>query len=49
DDLPAATRRAYQMAEPGDTVLLSPACASYDMFEGYAHRAQVFIDTVRGL
>ncbi|MDO4695003.1 MAG: UDP-N-acetylmuramoyl-L-alanine--D-glutamate ligase, partial [Eikenella sp.] len=49
DDLPAATRRAYQMAEPGDIVLLSPACASYDMFEGYAHRAQVFIDTVRGL
>ncbi|QMT40748.1 UDP-N-acetylmuramoyl-L-alanine--D-glutamate ligase [Neisseria shayeganii] len=49
DDLPAATRRAYHMAEPGDIVLLSPACASYDMFEGYAHRAQVFIDTVRGL
>lgn len=49
DDLPAATRRAYQMAEPGDIVLLSPACASYDMFEGYAHRAQVFIDTVRSL
>ncbi|MCP2040881.1 UDP-N-acetylmuramoylalanine--D-glutamate ligase [Neisseria sp. HSC-16F19] len=49
DGLPAATRRAYEMAQPGDIVLLSPACASYDMFEGYAHRAQVFVETVQSL
>ncbi len=49
DDLPTATRRAYALAQPGDIVLLSPACASYDMFKGYAHRAQVFIDTVHSL
>ena len=49
DNLPDATRRAYALAQPGDIVLLSPACASYDMFKGYAHRAQVFVETVQGL
>ncbi|POZ63320.1 UDP-N-acetylmuramoyl-L-alanine--D-glutamate ligase [Chromobacterium alticapitis] len=44
--LEAATRRAADLAQPGDAVLLSPACASLDMFKNYAHRAQVFIDTV---
>lgn len=38
---------ASNMAEEGDVVLLSPACASLDMFRNYAHRAQVFIDAVR--
>ncbi len=36
-------------AEVGDCVLLSPACASLDMYQNYAHRAQVFIDAVQGL
>jgi UDP-N-acetylmuramoylalanine--D-glutamate ligase len=46
-DLPAAVRRAAGLAKAGDVVLLSPACASLDMFTNYAHRAQVFVDTVR--
>ena len=48
-DLPAATRWLADQAQPGDTVLLSPACASLDMFRNYAERAQVFIDTVQSL
>ncbi|WP_338770880.1 UDP-N-acetylmuramoyl-L-alanine--D-glutamate ligase [Massilia sp. METH4] len=45
--LEEATKRAAALAHAGDAVLLSPACASLDMFKNYAHRAQVFIDTVR--
>lgn len=45
--LEEATMAAARMALSGDAVLLSPACASLDMFKNYAHRAQVFIDTVR--
>jgi UDP-N-acetylmuramoylalanine--D-glutamate ligase len=41
-----ATRAASALAQPGDAVLLSPACASFDMFKGYAHRAEVFRSTV---
>lgn len=44
--LEAATRAATALAQPGDVVLLSPACASMDMFKNYAHRAAVFHDTV---
>ena len=40
--LEEAVRAAGSLAEPGDAVLLSPACASFDMFKSYAHRAQVF-------
>jgi UDP-N-acetylmuramoylalanine--D-glutamate ligase len=47
--LEEATRRAGGLAKPGDAVLLSPACASLDMFTNYAHRAQVFVDAVRGI
>ncbi|MYM65875.1 UDP-N-acetylmuramoyl-L-alanine--D-glutamate ligase [Pseudoduganella sp. FT55W] len=48
-DLPQAVKRASELAQAGDAVLLSPACASMDMFKNYAHRAQVFIDTVRDI
>lgn len=44
-----AVRAAFAAAQPGDAVLLSPACASFDMFNNYAHRAQVFIDAVHAL
>ncbi|MGL4768526.1 MAG: UDP-N-acetylmuramoyl-L-alanine--D-glutamate ligase [Formosimonas sp.] len=45
--LEAATQAAAQAAQVGDAVLLSPACASLDMFKNYAHRAQVFVDAVQ--
>jgi len=49
DDLPQAVHRAAGLARSGDVVLLSPACASLDMFTNYAHRAQVFVDAVRDI
>ena len=49
DDLPRAVLRADAIAQGGDAVLLSPACASFDMFRSYVHRAEVFIDAVRAL
>ena len=48
-DLDAAVVRANEQAQPGDAVLLSPACASLDMFRNYAHRAEVFIAAARRL
>jgi len=48
-DMDAAVRRARALARPGDAVLLSPACASFDMFRNYEHRAQVFVAAVRAL
>jgi UDP-N-acetylmuramoylalanine--D-glutamate ligase len=47
--LEEATRWAFAQAEPTDAVLLSPACASLDMFRDYKHRADVFVATVREL
>ena len=47
--LPQAVREACQLAQPGDAVLLSPACASLDMFRNYGHRAEVFIQAVQEL
>ncbi|WP_149028911.1 UDP-N-acetylmuramoyl-L-alanine--D-glutamate ligase, partial [Serpentinimonas barnesii] len=47
--LPEAVRWCATQARPGDAVLLSPACASLDMFRDYAHRAEVFVATVREL
>jgi len=44
--LEAATRAAGALAQAGDAVLLSPACASFDMFDNYAHRAAVFRSAV---
>ncbi len=47
DQLDLAVSQAAAQARPGDRVLLSPACASFDMFENYAHRARVFVDAVK--
>ena len=44
-----AVQLASQRAHPGDAVLMSPACASFDMFNNYEHRAQVFIEAVAAL
>jgi UDP-N-acetylmuramoylalanine--D-glutamate ligase len=47
--LPAAVEQAHRLALAGDAVLLSPACASFDMFRNYTHRAEVFIQAVHKL
>ena len=48
-DLDAAVQACAQLAQAGDAVLLSPACASLDMFRNYEHRAEVFRDAVAEL
>lgn len=48
-DLDAAVLRANALAQAGDAVMLSPACASLDMFRNYAHRAEVFVSAARRL
>jgi UDP-N-acetylmuramoylalanine--D-glutamate ligase len=47
--LEAAVQLAFDLAAEGDAVLLSPACASWDMFRNYVHRAEVFIQAVRDM
>ena len=49
DSLQEAVEAAQRLAQPGDAVLLSPACASFDMFRNYIHRAEVFVDAVNRL
>jgi UDP-N-acetylmuramoylalanine--D-glutamate ligase len=48
-DLPEAVTIASKMSLAGDAVLLSPACASFDMFDNYVHRAEVFVSSVERL
>ena len=47
--LPEAVTLAGQQARSGDAVLMSPACASLDMFDNYEHRARVFVSAVSDL
>lgn len=48
-DMAQAVAQAAELAQPGDSVLLSPACASFDMFSGYEERGAVFAEAVRRL
>lgn len=48
-DMDDAVRTAARVAKAGDSVLLSPACASFDMFRNYAHRGEVFRNAVKEL
>ena len=48
-DMHDAVQRSFAAAEPGDIVLLAPACASFDMFESFEHRGRVFKEEVQSL
>lgn len=49
ETLEKAVERAADSAQPGDVVLLAPACSSFDQFQNYEHRGSVFKETVRSL
>jgi UDP-N-acetylmuramoylalanine--D-glutamate ligase len=49
DSMKDAVSTAARIAEPGDVVLMSPACASYDMFENFQQRGQIFRDLVHAM
>jgi UDP-N-acetylmuramoylalanine--D-glutamate ligase len=49
ENLEAAMRKCFEMAHPGETVLLSPGCASFDQFDNYEHRGRVFKEVVQKL
>ncbi|HPY95741.1 MAG TPA: UDP-N-acetylmuramoyl-L-alanine--D-glutamate ligase [Candidatus Cloacimonadota bacterium] len=49
DDLEAAMRKAFAESTEGDYIVLSPACASFDMFQNFEHRGQVFKEIVKKL
>jgi UDP-N-acetylmuramoylalanine--D-glutamate ligase len=49
DNLQDAVQAAYQSANEGDTVLLSPCCASFDLFKNYEDRGEQFMQAVRTL
>ncbi len=48
ETLPEAVAAARDLAKPGETVLLSPACASFDQFRSYEHRGEVFAELIGG-
>ena len=48
-DMASAVSLAAELAQSGDAVLMSPACASFDMFDHYVHRAEVFVQAVSEL
>jgi UDP-N-acetylmuramoylalanine--D-glutamate ligase len=49
DSLDAAVQTAYNTAKEGETVLLSPCCASFDLFKNYEDRGEQFAKAVRNL
>ena len=49
ETIEAAVKKAAEISTAGDTVLLSPACASYDQFQNFEHRGDVFKSLVRAL
>lgn len=49
EDLEAAVLKSYELAQKGDVVMLSPACASWDMFANYEQRGDLFCEAVRSI